>query len=208
MEQTPIPAVDIGDIDPMNAHLSADDLSGMVDGRLPTARRGIVEAHLAVCGECRAELLSASAIVQSAPPVPVRRSRWIARGALAAAAGLVILIVPRVSRRATQGTTDGLTRRGSTPNSVATIDPAPRVSVDRDSIRFTWHGERDASYRIVVLDSAGLQVYTTPTTDTVVIPPASLQLSPGAQYFWYVDALRPDGSSVPTAPSSFSIRAR
>jgi hypothetical protein len=208
MEQTPSPALRLLGADQMNAHLSADDLSGMVDGRLPSARRAIVEAHLAICADCRAELVSASAIVESAPEARVRPSRWAGRGMVAAAAVLAILIVPRLVRRVPPAPTGERAGAGSAATTIALVNPTPRVSVDRDSLRFIWHGMPGSSYRLFVIDSVGEKLFVRTTTDTVVIPPTSLKLVSGVQYFWYVDALRPDGTAPETAPSGFRIRGR
>ena len=195
---------------PMNAHLSADDLSGMVDGRLPATRRAVVEAHLAVCADCRAELVSASAIVESAPPVRVRRPNWIGRGMVAAAAVLVVLTIPRVVKRVPRATTGERSgpNAGAPATALTLVNPTPRLSIDRDSLRFIWRGAPGASYRVFVADSAGVQVFTTATTDTTVVPPRSLELVSGARYLWFVEALRADGSSVRTPASNFRIGAR
>jgi hypothetical protein len=209
MEQTPVASLPVSDIRPMNAHASADDLAGMVDGRLPSARRATVEAHLAVCADCRAELVSASAIVESVPLPRARRTKWVGPGILAAAAAVVaILIVPRATHHDAPRTVDDLAHRGSSTTGIALVEPASRVGVPRDSIRFTWRAELGASYRLVVTDSVGVLLFNPTTTDTSVIPPANLRLVPGARYLWYVEALRPDGSSSGTLPSSFSVRGR
>src|SRR4029079_5593536 len=209
MEQTPVASIRGGGVAPMNAHLSADELSGMVDGGFPGAPPSCVGGHLAVCAACRAELVSASAIVGSAPRArPTSRTPWVARGMLAAAALLAILFVPRVARRGADAPPTELTRRGPSANTVAIVDPAPNVALDGDSVRLTWRAEHGASYRVTVTDSTGVTVFTTSTSDTVVVPPPKLRLVPGAWYFWYVEALRPDGSSAITTPSSFSIRRR
>jgi len=192
----------------MNAHASEFDLSGMVDGTLPSARRASVEAHLAVCAECRAELVSAAAIVESAPRPRARRTKWAGAGLLAAAAVLAILIVPRVTRRRAEFLTADLAHRGPPASGIANLEPASRASVDRESIRFSWRPEAGASYRLFVTDSVGVPVFTTPTTDTMVVARASVRLVPGARYLWYVEALRVYGSTTLTAPSSFSIRGR
>jgi hypothetical protein len=42
----------------------------------------------------------------------------------------------------------------------------------------------------------------------VVGPIADVHLSPGSRYFWYVDALRRDGSSVTSAQISFFVHDR
>src|SRR4029078_5259288 len=100
MEQTPVASIRGGDVAPMNAHLSADELSGMVDGGLLDAHRAVVGGHLAVCAACRAELVPAWASVGSAPRArPTSRTPWVARAMLAAAAVLAIVFVPRVARR-------------------------------------------------------------------------------------------------------------
>lgn len=50
-----------------------DDLTALLDGALPPARRAEVEAHLAACGGCRGErdrLAGALALLGALPPPP------------------------------------------------------------------------------------------------------------------------------------------
>ncbi len=42
----------------MTDHIPIDDLSAHIDGALPQARRDLIDAHLAVCADCRAERAS------------------------------------------------------------------------------------------------------------------------------------------------------
>ena len=70
-------------------------------------------------------------------------------------------------------------------------------------MRFVWHRDDDAAYRLFVTDSAGAQVYSAATSDTVVVLPATVHLQAGAHYHWYVDALRSDGTSVNSVSSEF-----
>jgi hypothetical protein len=86
---------------------------------------------------------------------------------------------------------------------LATVSPAPGATTNERDVRFVWHRDDDAAYRVFVTDSAGAQVYSAATSDTVVVLPATVHLQAGAHYHWYVDALRSDGTSVNSVSSEF-----
>jgi len=209
MEQTPGIIPNGAGASAVDSHISADDLADLVDGRLPADRQAIVDTHLAVCGRCRAELLSASAIVDSAPTAPNRRSssRWLVAGAaVAAAAAVVLMALPRTSRHDALDPTREGEQRGASTTTISTVSPGGAAQISRNAVRFTWHGDGRSSYRLFLTDSAGTPVFTISTTDTTVVPPDTLRLGAGSRYFWRVDALQPDGSSASTPSNSFMIR--
>lgn len=188
----------------VDAHLSPDDMAGMADGRLLAERRVAVETHLAVCRQCRNELASITSLVDSAAPLVRKRSRWpIAGVGLVAAAAALLFVIPR---RQAPRQSDATDLRGSGMAGSVTVVRPTSASIDQDSVQFVWRHDDGSTYRLVVTDSAGAQIFTTSTSDTAVAPAARFE--PGARYFWYVDALRPDGSSVSSPSTSFSIRRR
>lgn len=190
----------------VDAHLSVDDIAAMIEGRLPSSRRAAVEAHLAECAECRAEFVDASTVVSSAPEKSASRMRWVP---VAAAAAVVIAAMPIILSRRGSAARDS--ERSATPaaTSITTLTPAVDSRSSSDSVVFAWHAIPGvATYNVFVTDSAGALVYSTKTADTLITPAATLRLSPGSQYYWYVDALRSDGSSISSPPISFSIRNR
>jgi hypothetical protein len=48
-------------------------------------------------------------------------------------------------------------------------------------------------------------VWTESTSDTTLAPRAAAKLSRGGSYFWYVDALGPDGRSATTGVQRIQI---
>jgi hypothetical protein len=189
----------------LDAHLSVDDVAAMVDGRLTAADRARVEGHLAVCRLCRAEVTAATQILESAPRPTRMMPRWIVGAGLAAAAGLLFMIVPGKQERP-QGAGD--LRASASAATIIPIAPGSEQTQSLDSLRFSWHAVTGAStYRLVVTDSAGAPALSMTTTDTAVSPPAPRNMTVG-RHFWSVDALRTDGTSISGTPTSFSIRAR
>jgi hypothetical protein len=190
----------------LEPHLSADDIAALVDGDVPPDRRAAVEAHLSVCGECRSELVAASELVDSVPAKSRIPIRWFAGVAAAVA---LIAIVPWVRNRSAPSPNEAVRSSASSLASIQTVGPAPGMNAAADSLTFSWRPLPGVmTYHVFVTDSAGAPVYNLTTTDTVVGPIADVHLSPGSRYFWYVDALRRDGSSVTSAQISFFVHDR
>jgi len=74
-----------------SAHLEAGTVAAYLDNRLPPAQTASVEAHLAECATCRAEIVQLDGIVR-----PRRSSRrvYFAGITLAAAAALLLFVLP------------------------------------------------------------------------------------------------------------------
>jgi len=69
-------------------------LASFVDGALPAVERNTVEAHLAVCGDCRDMIGDAAAFAQdTAQPRPVNRRIFVVAGGVLAAAAAVFLVI-------------------------------------------------------------------------------------------------------------------
>jgi len=190
----------------VDAHLSVDDVAGMVDGRLPADRRALVEAHLAVCSLCRTEVAQASSIVGSLPArsrIPVR---WIAG---VAAAVLVVAIVPLVRSTRDVAVPKGERASPGHPETLTALAPTADAQMPADSLKFAWRSVSGVTtYHLFVTDSVGAPVYDVATAETTVVSNGIPQLSPGVRYFWRVDALSSDGSTVNSPSIGFSIRAR
>jgi anti-sigma factor ChrR (cupin superfamily) len=209
MEKTPVITPNGAGASTVNSHISTDDLAELVDGQLSADRQAVVDAHLAVCERCRAELLSAAAIVDSASTAPTRRSssRWLVAGAAVAAAAVAMLMVlPRATKRDALVPASEREQRGASSATIATVSPGGGAQISRSAVHFTWHGDGRSSYRLILMDSEGTPVFTISTPNTTVVPPDTLRLVGGAHYFWYVDALQPDGSSASTPLNGFTIR--
>jgi len=171
-------------------------IAAYVDRRLGTEERRAVESHLAECDACRAEVVEVARLVRG------RRRPWILATAglgVAAAAVLIITLVPRGGMPP-----DGpLLRSGSDGAAIiVAISPTDSLPLLPDSVRFVWRAAgMGASYRITVMDVRGDVVWAGNTADTAVTAGASLPR--GTAYFWYVDALLPDGRTATTGVRTF-----
>jgi len=181
------------------SHLSAGDIAAYVDGDLTSSESDRVEAHLAACDECRAEVVAVQRLVRTRPRVG-RRLLLVPIG-LAAAAAIVFALLARFPESSSTGR--DVLRSDSVPSDAA---PGARIDIiaprDGDTVsvtraKFAWRAlARDATYRFTLADQSGRAVWTTTVSDTLVLLPAEVMLQPGTSYFWYVDALRADGRSA------------
>ena len=79
---------------------------------------------------------------------------------------------------------------------VTLVAPLGEVREDR-ATRFVWHAVGKAErYQIVVVDTAGTELFATETRDTALVLPDSVRLAPGRAYLWWVQARLTDQSTV------------
>lgn len=167
-------------------------VADFVDGRLSADARAPVVTHLLTCTRCRALVKATGRLVAEttvgAQPAARRWRRWSVPLGLAAAAALVLLLVPR---RGDDGSKPGL--RDSTRDTMlmtagAPVPIAPRASVARANL-FVWSSvPRVELYRLQLYDEEGGVLWTLETADTLVTPPGSVKLVPRGTYFWKVEA--------------------
>jgi anti-sigma factor RsiW len=163
-------------------HLEGGEVSAYLDGGLSGTDRTRVEAHLADCAACRAEVIGVSRLLRTAP---VSRSRYVPVG-LAAAAVLALLLVPRLHLLNPARTTDY--REPAVTTTMAPVAVAPRGSAVSVSVLVWTSVPRADRYRVKLIDRSGSPVWQGETADTSVALPAALRLRPGAPYFWRVEA--------------------
>jgi hypothetical protein len=192
-------------------HLTEFEIAAFAEGRLDTAERRHVTAHLDECTRCRRELAEVLQLAETLPaeptPLPARRPRrvspWIAAGL---AAGLVGILVYR-GRPA-----DPLVDTIRTP-AAGTADAAPRIAaitppegglVPATGARFLWAAAPAESYAFVLLEEDGTPKWSIETTDTSVTLPLETVLEPGRIYFWRVNALT-DGISATTGATRIQV---
>jgi anti-sigma factor RsiW len=167
---------------PPQGHLESGEVAAYLDGALPRSGRSRIEAHVAVCEECRRELIEVGRLLRTRP----HRHRWyLPVGVAAAAAAVVLLAVwPRPAGRPAE---PGY-REPAVTSTVAPVVVAPR-GVTAAVPRLVWtavpHADR---YRLAVFDDTGRVVWETETGDTSVPRPDSIPLQQGARYFWKVEA--------------------
>lgn len=71
-------------------------------------------------------------------------------------------------------------------------------------LRFVWRSAGPAAtYRLTLTDPSGAPVWTSSAPDTAVVLAETVKLEGGRAYFWYVDALLPDGRSATTGVQQF-----
>ncbi len=163
-------------------------LADFVDGRLDPGARGRVVAHLLSCPRCRS-VVKATSRLATDPTVmvqarPRRWRRWSIPLGLAAAAALVLLLVPRGGD---DGASPGL-REPTDTSGVPPLPIAPRGSVLRVD-RLVWSSvPRVERYRVRLYTDEGDLLWTIETADTMLARPDSVVLSPGVTYFWKVEA--------------------
>ncbi len=176
-------------------HLEARIVAAYVDGTLDPARLGEVEAHLAECESCRREVVEVTRMLRGRPPW----KRWGVMGTLVAAAAVLLLIaqpnrVPELQDPVTRAGEDTVTE--AVPR-ITAITPADTETVSSGSIAFRWRSpSAEASYRITVTNEIGDLLWSETTSDTTIVPPRDVVLQAGRVYFWYVDALLPNGESA------------
>lgn len=164
-------------------------LADFVDGRLGPEARAPLVAHLLACARCRALVKTTSRFAAEAAALSRgaggKWRRWSLPIGLAAAATLVLLLLPRgVDDRSSGGL-----REPTDTSGVAPLPVAPRGSVPRVD-RFVWSSVRRAErYRLRLYNDEGDVLWTTETADTLVAMPVSVHLVPRVTYFWKVEAL-------------------
>ena len=194
----------------ISQHLSSAQVADLLDERLDPGDRDAVIAHLATCSECRhevADLHGALSRVGGRRP----RTRWMAGAAIAAAAVVAFMAVPRLTTRPATPRENSATRTAEP----SPIEAAARLRVVEPSdgevfssaAAFTWRSAgAGASYLLTVQDGAGTVMWTTTATDTSAVLPANVRLAAGVRYFWSVDARLGDGSSSRSGAHSFTAR--
>jgi predicted anti-sigma-YlaC factor YlaD len=186
-------------------HLTEGELAGYLDRDLSATERQSVERHLDECDLCRAELVAVAGLVdgwnasdaRSEPPSvpgrfskrrPWRRSMGLVGLAAAAALAGLLLVVPGPEPLADGGwDRERIGTEGVAP--LRTHAPSDAGTVSRHDLRFTWADHGTDSYRLTMTAEDGGLVWSVTLADTMAVPPDTLQLEPGARFFWYVDAM-------------------
>lgn len=158
-------------------------VADFVEGRLTPESRAPVVAHLLTCARCRSVVKATAA----GPTVSERRwPRWSLPLGLAAAAALVLLLVP-------SGGDDSPSRGLREPTVTSTIAPVPIAPAPGASVaqvdRLVWSSVPGAErYRVRLYDGDGSVLWTVETADTSAALPDSVSLRPRVPYFWRVEA--------------------
>jgi hypothetical protein len=164
-------------------HLEADEIAAYVDGAAAGNARAAIQAHLAACAECRAEVAEVLPIVRTLPRTrPVWRQIWIP--AAAAAALALLWAGPRALREPAldEHREEAVTMTAS-PRAVAPVGAVDSVTV------LVWSSVPSADrYRARLFDSDGTVIWEHETGDTVAVLAGSVALRPRLSYYWKVEA--------------------
>jgi anti-sigma factor RsiW len=181
-------------------HLESGEVASYLDRALAPAAQARVETHLADCAECRREIVAVSRLRHASS------RRWWIVGPAVAAAAVAFFVVTRPAE--IPGPAPVLRDGGEPPTpAVALVTPADSVAAPATFLAFTWRSAgAGASYRLTVSDERGDVVWSATSTDTSGHPPSGTLLRIGRPYFWYVDALLPDGRSVTSGVRRFTPR--
>ncbi|HMC53894.1 MAG TPA: zf-HC2 domain-containing protein [Gemmatimonadaceae bacterium] len=183
-------------------HLTAELVAAYVDGALDGRDRGEVEAHLVACDDCRSEMRAAARLVDDAPSgASPRLRKW---AYVAAGVAAIAVALPMVSSRRPSRISPERRPASEERSTVRTISPRTEARATR--VTFIWARDVDATYQLTLADSSGSLLWSVRTADTVAVVPESIHLAAGARYFWYVDALRKDGTSLGSGQTEFRIR--
>jgi hypothetical protein len=169
--------------------VSAERLRRLVEGEGSESER-LRTLYLALStADGRRELEIAWAAARAARP---RRQTW-QRYAIAASV-LVALGLSGVLWRERQDALAPVLRGADSP--VTLVAPVGEVAEDR-AARFVWRPVgRAEKYLLVVVDTSGTELFAHETTDTALVLPDSVRLSPGRAYLWWVQARLTDQSTV------------
>ena len=160
-----------------------------------------MEMHLADCEECRDEIAEVTALARRSA-----RSRWWYIMLPAAAAAAILLLVGLPSRIGERREPTLRTAVGEGVSTITVVTPVTGDSVRLDGFELTWRSfAPDAQYNVRLTTAEGTEVWRTSTKDTSATPPSNVGLLPGMTYFWYVDALLPDGSTATTGIRRFTV---
>ena len=193
------------------SHPTAGEMADFADGVSTDRDRARVEEHLAECSACREDLRIVAEATRRSEGTS--RGRWLtgaaATVAATAAAVVLLLFAPAMlddSRDVVRrGPGDSLNGGGSAA-SLTVVSPSAGETIAAGSPRFVWRSAGpDAHYRFHLATAAGDPIAAVTTPDTVVTSLDDARLVPGTEYYWWVDALRADGSNLETGLQHIAV---
>ena len=121
---------------------------------------------------------------------------------------LAVVLVPSLSRKLPNEQVVTERRAPDDGMRIRAMTPEDGMLVRSTDVRFVWGAVPAATYELTLTDAEGRTVWHAATTDTTLILPRTARLSGPASYYWNVDALAPDGSSLTTGIREFKVPAR
>lgn len=186
-------------------HLQARLVAAYVESRLDDEERAAAEAHLATCADCRREVVEITRLLLKRR----RASQHLPIAGIAAAAMLALVVGVSLIGGPREGESVRAIRAPSPPttSALAVLEPAQDVALPvGHEIRFVWASKAGSTYRLTVLDESGEPVWSAETSDTVALLPAQAGPESAGTYFWFVDAMASDGSTLTSGARRFSLR--
>jgi hypothetical protein len=113
-----------------------------------------------------------------------------------------------VARPPFQSSPDGTAERGGSEGlpAITAISPTAEAVMPAEPVRFVWHSAGpNVQYRLTVTKQQGDIVWSFGTADTAAVLPASVRVQRGHRYFWYVDAVLPDGRTATSRVQRFNV---
>lgn len=162
-----------------DAHPDPAQVAAFVDRTADAGGRRRIEAHLASCADCRAEVSDIVHIVAGAR----QRSRPAWMAAVAAAAAVVMVAWPGASDRSVT-----VHRERSVTTTIAPAAVQPVGSTDSMPALLWTAAPHADRYRVRVFAADGSVVWERESTDTILAVPASAGLRAGETYYWNVEA--------------------
>ncbi|HUQ21265.1 MAG TPA: hypothetical protein VM099_16755 [Gemmatimonadaceae bacterium] len=190
--------------------LSPDQVAAYLEGRLSGDELARVEQQLADNPSARRELISTSRILATAPKRS-SRVRPFTLGATLIAASALLAVSINVRQKPLQPDSVVSSERPGAVDEATRVDllsPVENARIGGTDLRLAWHAVEGATYRVVVSDSTGNTLLQKTTTDTVIGVPQTILTKGTHIYYWSVDALAPDGSSMTSGVREFTKTQR
>ena len=184
--------------DETGGHMNEFEVAVFLDRRLSPTERDRVDAHLAICADCRAEIVATGELLAWSKR---RRRVVIGAGTLAIAATLLLVLRPALRNEPGSAGNEQV-RDASAVTPLVAYGPAGDQTAP--PLRFVWaSAPRASAYRLSVTDANGAPVWTFTAADTSAALPDSVTLAVGVAYFWVVDAMLDDGTTRSTELREF-----
>ena len=180
-------------------HLSPGDVARYVEKRATMDERGVIERHLNECDDCRAEIIQVARFARGGA-----RRRVVVAVPVAAAAALLVWLLSGppagdADPNRLRAGSEGLQR-------IEAVTPAEERVIRTDTVAFLWRSAGPgAQYSINITDTRGDPVHQALVADSVFVITIDALRGHGAVFFWYVDAVFPDGSTASTRVRRFSL---
>jgi hypothetical protein len=185
--------------------IPAERVSALVEGTGSEAERLRTLDVLMSSAEGRRELDLAWAAVRAAR-TSVRSSPVVRRGQWLMAAASVVLVAGTSIWLATRVRLDEAQVYRGADSPVQLVLPRDEPVTPQD-LRFVWRPvDKARDYTLVVVDTAGNEVYAAVTEDSALVLPDSVALAPGRSYLWWVQAALTDGSTLTAVTEQFRVK--